>query len=114
MRKRNITIEIFTFAFVVVTIATLNNIFMRPDLKLEKEFLLANLKLYTLAFLAMFGGLSGLMLLFSYILRRRTRSTTLLEESVERAIEQAFNQSSLNPHWKKQDEQHTGKASTKP
>ena len=114
MTKRNITTEILKFAFVAVTIATINNFLLR-DINLEKEFLLANLKLYTLAFLATFVLLSGLMFLFSFLLRRKTRPTAALEDRVAKAIDQAFDQSSLNPHFsKKQHEQHTGKASTEP
>jgi hypothetical protein len=114
MTKRNITTEILKFAFVAVTIAIVTNFFSR-DIKLEKEFLLASLKLYTLAFVATFVLLSGLMFLFSFLLRRKSLSTAELEESVVKAIEKALDQSSLNPHSSnKQHEQHTGKASTKP
>ena len=69
MAKRNITTEILKFAFVAVSIGTLNSFLMR-DIKFEKEFLLANLKLYTFAFLVTFVSLSGLMLLFAFILRK--------------------------------------------
>ena len=86
MTKRNITAEIFKMAFIVVAIPTLANILSR-DIKLEKGFLLANLKLYTLAFVVMFVSVSGLMLLFSYILRRRTRSITLLQENCDKLNE---------------------------
>lgn len=113
MTRRNITTEILKFAFVAVTIATLTN-FLSRDIKLEKEFLLANLKLYTLAFVATFVLVSGLMFLFSMFLRRKTISTAALEESVVTAIEKALNQSSLNPHLSKQHEHPTGKTSTKP
>jgi hypothetical protein len=115
MTKRNITTEIFKMAFIVVAIPTLANILSR-DIKLEKGFLLANLKLYTLAFVAMFVSVSGLMLLFSFILRRRTRSITLLQESVAEAIEHALNQSSFNPHRsnKQHEQQLTRKTSIKP
>ena len=110
MIRRNITTEILKMALLAVAIPTVANI-----LSQDKEFVLANLKLYTLAFLGMFVCLSGLMFLFSYILRRRNRSTILLQESVVRALEQALDQSLLNPHSSnKQNEQRTGKTSTKP
>ena len=73
-------------AFMAVSIPMVNNI-----LSQDKEFVLANLKLYTVAFLGMFSVLSGLMLLFSYIFR-----------------------SLLNPHSSNaQHEQRTGKNSTR-
>ena len=64
MTKRNINTEILKMAFIVVAIPTMVNFLSRPDKKLEKEFLLVNLKLYALAFMAMFVSVAGLMFLF--------------------------------------------------
>jgi hypothetical protein len=92
------------FSFFAAALATLNNAVMH-GMKLEQAII---------AFLSIFALSSGLMFVFSIILLRRTRSTRLMEEAVLMALHQAFDRSSLNPHLKKQHEQHTSETSTKP
>lgn len=100
-----LTTDILMFSFFAATVATLNNAVMH-GMKLESSIL---------AFLSIFALLAGLMLVVSIILRRRNRSTRLLEETFVRAIHQALDQSSLNPHLNKQQHaQHTKQTSTEP
>ena len=100
-----ITTDILMISFVAAALATLNNAVMH-GMTLEQAII---------AFLSIFALSAGLLFVSSIILLRRTRSTRLLEEAVVRAIYQALDESSLNPHSvKKQHEQHTNQASTEP
>ena len=104
-RRRRITTDILMISLFAAALATLNHAVMH-SMKLEEAIL---------AFLLIFALSAGLMLILSIILLRRTRSTRLMEEAVVRAIYQALDESSLNPHSvKKQHEQHTNQASTEP
>ena len=101
------TADILKIAFFAAALATLNNLVMHDGL------VLAKLKLSILAFLCIFVMSASLMLVFSIILRRRTRSTTLLQQNVVRPLCQALDQSWLNPHpVNKNDEHLTRKTSS--
>ena len=104
-RQRRITTDILRFSLFAATLAILNHAVIH-GIKLEQAIL---------AFLLIFALSAGPMLVFSMILLRRTRSTRLLEEAVVRAIYQALDESSLNPHSvKTEHEQHTNQTSTEP
>ena len=111
MTRRHVTTEILTIAFFAVAIPTLNSFVfheVRPGTDLS-----ANLKVYALAFVSMFALTAGLMFVFSIILRRKTRSIDLLKENVVRAIRQALDESSLNPHLANRKHEHLTRETSK-
>lgn len=96
------TTDILLFALFAAALATLNNIVMHKP-RLEQSIL---------AFLVAFALGAGPMLVFSFILRRRNRSTRLFAEAVVKELYEGLD--SINPHLNKQNEQYTNQTSTKP
>lgn len=96
------TTDILLFCLFAAALATLNNVVMHKP-KLEQSIAM---------FLLAFALGAGPMLILSFILRRRNRSTRLFAEAVRRALHEGLD--SINPHLNKQNEQHTNQTSTKP
>ena len=98
------TTDILLFALFAAALVTLNGVVLHKP-KLEQSILI---------FLLLFALGAGPMLVFSFILRRRNRSTHLFAEAVVRALHEGLDRSPFNPHLNKQNEQHTNQTSTKP
>lgn len=98
------TTDILLFALFAAAVATLNGVVMHKP-KLEQSIAM---------FLLSFALGAGPMLVFSFILRRRNRSTRLFAEAVARELREGLDRSPFNPHLNKQHEQHTNQTSTKP
>ena len=89
-------------SFVAAALATLNNVVMHKP-TLEQSIL---------GFLLVFALAAGPMLVLTFILRRRNRSTRLFAEAVVKELHEGLE--SINPHLNKQNEQHTNQTSPKP
>ncbi|HKR21451.1 MAG TPA: hypothetical protein VJS17_02605 [Pyrinomonadaceae bacterium] len=88
------TAVIFTIAFVAVFVSMFNQAAML-ETKSKDIVVLDHLKEWAFVFLAIFGGVFGLMFSFYAILSRKTRTTTALTKKVVKAYQQALDESSL-------------------
>jgi hypothetical protein len=99
---------IIKIAFFAVAISALNNFLMfgiNSDLK--DAFAWANIKKWAVILTLMFVSSAALMYFFASLLKRRTRETAELKAMVVKAIHQALDESSFNPHLNKQHERRT-------
>lgn len=101
-------LDIVKIAFFGVAVAALTR-FLSYGINsdLTDAFAWANIKKWTLILTLMFVSSVALMYFFFSLLKRRNRETIDLEVQVVKAIQQALDQSSFNPHLNKQDEQRT-------
>ena len=104
-RSHRIEIDIVKIAFFGVAVAALTRFLSYGlDSNLTDLFAWANIKKWTLILTLMFVSSVALMYFFASLLKRRNRETTELEAQVVKAIHQALDQSSFNPHLNKQHE----------
>lgn len=101
-------LDIVKIAFFGVAVAALTR-FLSYGIKsdLNDVFAWANIKKWTFILTLMFISTVALMYFFASLLKRRNRETIEMEVQVVKAIRQALDQSSFNPHLNKQHEQHT-------
>lgn len=106
--KHRSELDIIKIAFFGVAIAALTR-FLSYGINsdLTDAFAWANIKKWTLILTLMFTSSVALIYFFVSLLKWRTRGTRELEAQVVKAIRQALDQSSFNPHLNKHDEQRT-------
>jgi hypothetical protein len=99
---------ILKFAFVGVVVSALTNfLIFGTNSGLTNAFAWANVKKWALILTAMFTSSVALIYFFVSLLKRRTRETDELKAKFVKAIHQALEQSSFNPHLNKQHERRT-------
>jgi len=92
-------VAVFKIALFALSVATLNQLLINGSQSASTGvFVLANIKAWVIAVVSILATVVGLSYVFSILLTRRTRSTTVLKKKVVEAYLQALDESSFNPH----------------
>jgi lysylphosphatidylglycerol synthetase-like protein (DUF2156 family) len=103
-RTHRTEVDILKIAFFGVAVSALTNFLtFGINSDLTDAFAWANIMKWALILTLMFVSFAALMCFFVWLLKRRTRDTAELRANVVKAIRQALDQSSFNPHLNKHE-----------